>query len=133
MLKEIGFNQPDNKSPITPQEEADKLYEALRTCYEHYQEMIKDSDDDYPLSATVDYGVIIEESSYTTFHSIEIVIPDELDFNTLMLVSKNIINECEEWGWVDTDAVQWKIQVNNGFHYDKAISSIKITLEDWAS
>lgn len=131
MLKEIGF---DTSYKIPSTGEVEKLYEALKTCYEHYLEKTQwYSEDESPFEATVDYGVMISETDHTRWHTLEIVIPDKVDEYTLAVTAAQIINEYDFWGWDDTDPVGWKIEINNGFHYDRAVSSIKITLEDWAS
>lgn len=135
MLNEIGYNRPENGSLLEMMAETKKLYMVLKDCYDEYSKFVGEflNNEDGPYEVSTKYGVEIHESSSIIFHELTIIIPDEMNDTELMLIAAQIINEYDFWGWPDTDPVGWKIEINNGFHYDRAVSSIKITLEDWAS
>ena len=60
------------------------------------------------------------------FNKIDMV--DELE---LIEICKQIIQNAENWIWIDTNVVEWEIVVNNGFHGEKP--HLYIGVMDWAS
>lgn len=111
---------------------SDLLHEQLLDMYGDLSDLREKLQTDE--AVTVRRGpILMVESSYERKHELKITLSrySEYDDGELLMIASRIVADYDQFGWDDTDAVEWTVNIDNGSHSFRP--TISIVLEDYMS